>query len=1018
MPRVLFLLALVAFLLPGQAIRRNTGFTRNQIERNDDGSSTLQNLGFNVNFFGRQRSAVYVNNNGNFTFDQALETYTPEGLSGLRREIIAGFWADVDTRNPQSALVTFGRDVIDGRNAFGANFINVGYFANRADKLNSFQIILIDRTDTGPGNFDIEFNYEKITWETGDVSGGFNGLGGVSARVGYSNGSGAPGSSFELAGSGLPGSFLDSNPNGLIRRSINSDVPGRIIFQARNGGIVQTLSVLPSALRFVAASGGTPPPARSVAVTSSGNAASYNVNVLTNNGGDWLRATPTSGRTPGTVSISINPAGLGPGSYVGKVNILPQETTFPAQAVSVELVIATPPANCTFALGAGNLTVTGAASTQAVEVRAPAGCLWNAVSNASWITLTNADGSGDGAVTLNIAQNPGGVRAGTVTIAGQTFTVLQTGGTLATQVQVCRVSTLAGTGEAGFAGDNGPATSARLNAPTDAAGSPGGDIWVADSANNRVRRWGIDLIMRTYAGSGNAGNFGDGGSVFNAALQPFALAIDSNANLFVADPQNHVVRRITPFGQISTVAGTGTAGFTGDGNNAREAQLNQPRGIAVGSGDVIYIADTGNHRIRAIGRDGVIRTFSGTGRAGFGGDEGFAASASLNGPQGLWTDPNGVLWIADTGNHRVRRVGTDAIIRTIAGQQESGFAGDGRPATQARLNGPTDVAVDSAGNVFIADRANHRIRRVAPDGIITTVAGTGSAGFNGDGIGGLTQLSSPTGLGVDLSDRLIVADTGNHRLRRIACGLGLPPGESEARVSVSVNGASGGPAATPHSFVTVVGQNLATTTTTWDNFFPDPQTLPIDVAGVRVRVNGRDAYPYFVSPGQINFVTPNDTARGTVPVEVITARGSAYTTLTLADYAPGLFSFVLEGRTYAVALFNGERTLVAPETPGLLARPARVGDNLVLYATGVGPVVPPPPEGRVFPAPLAAADLSRITVTINGIAAPVQYAGLISPGLYQINFQVPAGVGTGNLPVVVEAAGVRSQSDVVLAFRQ
>ena len=221
----------------GQAVRSNAGFRSSALPRNDDGSSGAVPLGFTINFYGVSHSTTYVNNNGNISFGGAIENYTPEALTALRRQIIAPFWADVDTLGARSDVVRYGPDTVDGRRAFGVNYVNVGYFDGRDDKLNSFQVILIDRSDTGPGNFDIEFNYDRIVWETGSANGGANGLGGVSASAGWSNGSGQPSTSFQIEGSRTPGALLDSNPNGLIRRRLNSLVNGRLVFQARSGSV-------------------------------------------------------------------------------------------------------------------------------------------------------------------------------------------------------------------------------------------------------------------------------------------------------------------------------------------------------------------------------------------------------------------------------------------------------------------------------------------------------------------------------------------------------------------------------------------------------------------------------------------------------------------------------------------------------------------------------------------------------------------------------------------------------------
>ena len=224
---------------PTSAAAIRSGFDTSSLAANDDGSTGLVSTGFDTNFYGETFSKLYVNNNGNVTFDSPLATFTPFGLTNTSRKIIAPFFADVDTRGTGSGLTTYGVGTVDGRNAFGATWKDVGYFSSRTDKLNSFQLVLIDRTDTGAGNFDIEFNYDKIQWETGGASGGRNGLGGSSVRVGYSNGTGVGGTFFELPGSAVNGAFLDSNTStGLIYNNLNSNVDGQYIFSARNGQVI------------------------------------------------------------------------------------------------------------------------------------------------------------------------------------------------------------------------------------------------------------------------------------------------------------------------------------------------------------------------------------------------------------------------------------------------------------------------------------------------------------------------------------------------------------------------------------------------------------------------------------------------------------------------------------------------------------------------------------------------------------------------------------------------------------
>jgi hypothetical protein len=192
-------------------------------------------MGFEINFFGSLHDSLYINNNGNVTFDGPLATFSPFAIENAMREIVAPFFADLDTRNPASGVVTFGNGSFEGRNTFGVNWLDVGYFDARVDKTNSFQLLLVDRSDTGAGNFDIIFNYDRVQFETGDGSFGIDGLGGWSARSGFSKGTGEAGTTVELPGSRIPGSFVDSGTKALVFNSLNSNVPGRYIFNARDG---------------------------------------------------------------------------------------------------------------------------------------------------------------------------------------------------------------------------------------------------------------------------------------------------------------------------------------------------------------------------------------------------------------------------------------------------------------------------------------------------------------------------------------------------------------------------------------------------------------------------------------------------------------------------------------------------------------------------------------------------------------------------------------------------------------
>ncbi len=227
------------------AVRAIPAFTANSLPHEDDAPSPVANVGFNLDFFGVKTNSVFVNNNGNITFGAAFPTFTPTALNSANGgiPIIAAFFGDVDTTPAAGPVVTYGTGTLCGRAAFGVDFLDVGYFANHLDKRNSFQLILVDRSDTGAGNFDIEYNYDKIKWETGDASGGTNGLGGSSAAVGYTNGTGVAGTFFELAGSHVNGALLDGGSSSLVSNSLLASTPGRYHFLVRGGQVVQTTTM-------------------------------------------------------------------------------------------------------------------------------------------------------------------------------------------------------------------------------------------------------------------------------------------------------------------------------------------------------------------------------------------------------------------------------------------------------------------------------------------------------------------------------------------------------------------------------------------------------------------------------------------------------------------------------------------------------------------------------------------------------------------------------------------------------
>lgn len=248
--------ALVAAPAFAGAVHDAALFTGNTLAANDDGSTGNVNMGFNVNFFGQNFSSLFVNNNGNVTFDSASYTYTPFSLLSTSTPMLAPFFADVDTRGAASGLVQYGQSTLDGHSVFGVNWLNVGYFPSASDKTNSFQLIITDRSDIAAGDFDFQFNYDNVEWETGSASGGSNGLGGYSARAGWSNG---VSSSYELAGSAVNGSFINGGGNALTAGSLNSNVLGQYNFQVRSGTVIsavpepETLAMLLAGLGLVGA---------------------------------------------------------------------------------------------------------------------------------------------------------------------------------------------------------------------------------------------------------------------------------------------------------------------------------------------------------------------------------------------------------------------------------------------------------------------------------------------------------------------------------------------------------------------------------------------------------------------------------------------------------------------------------------------------------------------------------------------------------------------------------------------
>lgn len=345
------------------------------------------------------------------------------------------------------------------------------------------------------------------------------------------------------------------------------------------------------------------------------------------------------------------------------------------------------------------------------------------------------------------------------------------------------ISTVVGSGR-GYSGDNGPATSAVLDTPAGFAMDANGNIYIADSHNNRIRK--VDAttqVITTIAGDGVADISGDGFQAINARLnRPNSVALDANGNIYIADRGNNKIRKITvSTGVISTVAGLGLDTFSGDGGPAVNAQLNAPTGLTITNGN-IYVADLSNHRVRKIDLNtGIITSIAGNGTAsfnsGYSGDNGLAVNAQINNPTDVALDKQGNVYIADVFNHCIRKItASTGIITTIAGNGTPGFSGDGGQAVQATLNAPQGIEIDAQGNIYVADTRNHRIRKIdATTKIINTIAGSSNLpAFSGDG--GLAinaELANPLGIAFDKNGNIYIVDRQSHRIRKITISTGI-----------------------------------------------------------------------------------------------------------------------------------------------------------------------------------------------------------------------------------------------------
>jgi trimeric autotransporter adhesin len=586
------------------------------------------------------------------------------------------------------------------------------------------------------------------------------------------------------------------------------------------------------------------------------------------------------------------------------------------------------------------------------------------------------------------------------------------------QAQTYTISTVAGNGSSGFAGDGSSAAAAQLALPGGIAIDKSGNVFIADSVNSRIRKIATDGTISTVAGTGGAGYNGDGGAATAALLSsPGAVALDSSGNLYIADTGNDLIRKVTGT-TITTVAGNitsagfGSQAFGGDNGPATSALLNGPTGVAVDASGNLYIADTKNNRIRKV-TGTTITTYAGDGNLGSAGDGGRAVIAHINAPRGLALDGAGNLYIADSGNHRVRVVAaSNQVINTIAGTGTLGFSGDFGLATKAQLNVPHDVTVDAAGNVYIADYSNSRIRKVSTAGVISTIAGNGRFGVSGDG-GPATSatLNFPAGLALDASGRIYIADAQSSTVRLLTpvAGTAVVPKVLTGGV-IQPAEFGGGATVAPGSWVEIYGSGLARATATWSGLFSGVNA-PTAINGTSVLIAGQQAFLSFVGDGQVNAQIPSGTPSGVQSLTVNTAGGASATVpVTVAATSPAFFQpslFKVGGKQYAAAVFLDGATFAMPAgaVSGIVSRPAKPGETVTFYGVGFGAVTPDTPAGQIVQKTNALT--APVQVQFGNLGATVQYQGLAGSaiGLYQFNVVIPTSVAPGDVAVTFTQSG-------------
>lgn len=354
------------------------------------------------------------------------------------------------------------------------------------------------------------------------------------------------------------------------------------------------------------------------------------------------------------------------------------------------------------------------------------------------------------------------------------------------------IYTIAGNGVSGYNGDNISSSSAQVGGPTGIATDTAGNIYFCDQTNNRIRKIAPNGMITTVVGTGVGGFSGDGGPALNAKIAwPYDVAIDRSGNLYIADMMNKRIRKVSTSGIITTIAGTGVAGYNGDNIPAVTAQLNNAFSVAVDTIGNVYIGDVSNNRIRKVDLAGIITTFAGTGTQGYASTNGPAISSNLYGPGGMVFDKAGNMYFSDTGNDVIRKIDPSGMMTRFAGAGYNTFIYDGGPALNASIRQPNGICVDKFNNVYICDVYNYRIRKVDTLGIITSVAGTGVNASTGDGGPAANAAVAPYKIAIDKQGNLYYTDSGNNRLRKIVNTCTAPAAPASTTPASSLNVCSG-----------------------------------------------------------------------------------------------------------------------------------------------------------------------------------------------------------------------------------